>query len=185
MDWLKHLLKPIFIWVFFLSGLVILNCSDEFAKKWGIDVFRASGFKPIVGLVTILTGCYCGIQLLISIKNKIHLFWLRRKHYQEVIKSLKSISNQEKTILAYCVAMSYQTVTVSISNSTVCALCSRGLMERPSGYMNILSVTHTIPDFVWYYINVNRKTVFGDDLTSPEVIRDLKTAFEQVTGFYD
>lgn len=71
MDWLKHLLKPIFIWVFFLSGLFILSCSDEFAKKWGIDVFRTSGFKSIVGLVTILTGCYCGIQLLISIKRGI------------------------------------------------------------------------------------------------------------------
>ena len=183
MSWSKIIdvfkLKPIFFWVFFFSGLFILNCSDKLANKLGIEIFRAPGFKSLVGLVVIITGFFCGIQGLIFIKGKLSLLLFRRKHRTAILNDLKSISPQEKTILAYCMVKNLHTLFVPISNSTISALCQRGLMVRIGGN-NVLSFAHTIPDWVWEYMQSHQREVLDDDLTSPGVISILEQAYERL-----
>lgn len=171
--WLKDLivLKPLPASILFLACLIVLIIPDKFATFLAIREFRAQ-YRPWISILTIIAG----VTLLCHLIRYRFTQFKRWKMRREVIKQLFSLSPDERLILYFCIRNNSTTVYAPHGNSTLQALCSKGLMREGNGTGIILSWPYLIPQWIWKYLKQHSDNIFSEfkNLDQNELLEKVK-----------
>ena len=155
-EWLKVLqLKPRFLFGLGLVGMLLLFFPDGWAAKFG---FRSivENYRGWIGLGTIVSFAFWLVQLVPSWRQTRAL----KKHRQDVIHSLSSLSSEEAFLLGFCLHRNQRTLTLEMTHRAANALKAKGLLQMASGIGNQLAWAFTVPDFVWEHLCNNPQIIF-------------------------
>lgn len=107
--------------------------------------------------------------------SPIQKWWRRRTTRIQVTKYLKTLSSNERFILAYCLNQNQQSIKIGRVSSAADSLASKGLLEVAStaGLYNV----YNVPQMVWDQLKKHQAEVFPESF-----LRDMHTkrALEQI-----
>ena len=162
-DWLKVLqLKPRFLFAFWFFSVLILFMPVSLADKLGITQIRES-YRSWIGIATSGFFAIWIVQLWPSFKQ----WWRSRRQQSEILKFVKTLSEDERLLLAYCLDRNQQTVRVDMFSpmgAAAASLHQKGLMEPAEGLGSAIDWPYTIPTFVWKYLQAHKSRIVRPEL---------------------
>ena len=165
-DWLKAIqLKPRSLFGAFVFCALLLFTPAHILAKFGISI-QETGWQPVIGLICIGSFVFWIVQLIPHLQQARH----NRSYKQSILSKLKSLSDEEWTVLWYCLDQHHQTIRLSAVDKIATSLTSKGILYCPSGTYDITAWPYTIPDFLWNYLVKNKDQIFADiPLTEEDV----------------
>jgi len=161
-DFLKAIqLPPRFLFAAAAVGLLFLLMPEPWAEWLGIRVLR-EGIKGWIALAAACAFFFGWAQLVPSLLLQVR----RRRAKREMLKSLDSLSPDERVLLGYCAYRERRTVLLQLASAEGnCAhgLCQKGIMEEASGSGSILGWPFTISAEVWPAVLSRRDVLLGRD----------------------
>lgn len=152
MSWLRDALdviqlKPRFLFGIFLVGLLLVVLPGAAANVLGVTALRDQ-IRPWIAIATLAAFAFWLVQLWPIASG----WWQRRQHQKAIIARLDSLSEDERALLAYCLARNRSTLLLEANErwfNAATALCQKGLMQKATGVIDACAWPHTIRDFVW------------------------------------
>ena len=171
-DWLKVIqLKPRFLFGLRLVGTLLLFLPDGFAGSLGIKTIREN-YRGWIGIGTLAAFAFWLVQLIPEYKTARNT----NKRRDEVIRSISSLSSDERFLFAFCLNRNQQIVTLEITHRIAGALVAQNMIMA-SGVGNQLAWPFTVPDFLWQHIVANPQSIYaGMDPNDPQ----LQAAFQRL-----
>jgi hypothetical protein len=166
-------LKSLFIsFVLASLGWCVLLAPNSIAEPLGFTqirtnhiVFKDVPARTIVGLATAVFS----ISTLVLLAIQIWTWQSRKARETGVLNSLQFLSMGERVLLAYCVRMRVQAVSLEVTHADAEALRAKGILIR-GPVTNILAVPFIVNPIVWGRLIANPVLLFGDQAPdSPEV----------------
>lgn len=170
-------LKPRFLFGMWILGALILFMPIGIAETLGIGDIRES-IRPYLGLGTLAAFSFWLVQLIPHYRT----LRARQRYRANLLRTLDSISPEAWTLLAYCLEMNQQTITLEITDRTANALRAQGILRRAGGAASILAWPYTIHADVWEHLLRNRKEFMQNSpFTLPEVECRFRNLHHHIT----
>lgn len=178
-DWIKVIqLRPRFLFGVFLITAFLLFAPSSLLSKLGISI-QETWWKPYIGYLCLGSFIFWIVQMWPKV-----IYWLDRKKYERtVINRLDSLSNEEWSIILYCLLKNQQTIIIPGIHSKASALVSKDILCYSRGSFSALAYPFLIPDFLWKYLNDNYESIcnkFDIPIDNPEKRESMISEFEQI-----
>lgn len=176
-DLLLQLALPVAI-----ASFVVVYMPEEMAQEQGLYEIQRDykGWFLIAGIIGLSSWA---ASFLKYTKNKWVSSSLRKKERHNIIESLSSLSEEENTLVGYCLLLNRRTITVPLINSVANSLVSKGLLIQARGGGNMLAWPYTIPDFVWIHLQIIKHEWFSaDDLMNDNLRQNYQAFYDQQRG---
>ncbi len=152
-SWWKSLqAKARYLFGVWLLGLLLLGLPVPWSDFLGITTLRES-FRGYIGFVTLAAFVFWVIALIPFVE--------RRLARRRILQNLRSLSDGEKRILAYCLLHDQRTIAREVGDPSAVALCNKGLLSQAGGLIDMAKIPFTIPMFVWVRLQQD-KSVLGN-----------------------
>ncbi|MBE0449071.1 MAG: superinfection exclusion B family protein [Actinobacteria bacterium] len=143
-----------------ISG-ALLFFSESWLERIGLDSF-AKDNRQWLGLTFLVCIILWGVAVISDcwgwLSNKI----FQRKVEKHIIRRLNSLTEDEKQILRYYIAMNTRANMLKVDDGVVQGLVADRIIYRSASMGNILEgFAHNITDLVWDYIHENPKILQG------------------------
>ena len=176
-DWLRIFeLRPKYIFGLWLLGCLVLFLPKNMTDAMGITP-TIDPYRGWIGIATLGAFVLWLIQLQPwePVAN-----WYRgyelHKHFQ---LTLDNLSEEERILLAYCIARKQKTIHLSATNPIATSLRDKGFFEIVPGFMKYRAVPYAIPLPAWEELLAQKHLLLPkEDWNSPVV----QQAFEQIEG---
>lgn len=174
-DWLKVFdLKPRFAFSVWLFSLILIVLPQSTLKYLGIDQI-VEGFKPWISLLGIAFLILWFVQL--APWNLVINFYNEQSLKKNFAKSLETLSEIERMIVAYCIERKAQTIHLNAGHPIASSLRAKGFLRILPGMSSLEAVPYYFPHQIFSLLTDNR------DLILPaETWKDpaLKETFDQL-----
>jgi len=158
-DYLDKLLKTLNLEPRFLLGLSIFGYVLLSNPYW---IIYNMGLQPLVNeyrawiaFITLFTTIFFFIQLIPWVKDKITF----RQYKKKLLNELKSLSQEEKVLLLYCIEKNQKTISLPISHSVANRLKSKGIVEMDNGSGNATAWAFNINDIIWQKLQKDKSVL--------------------------
>jgi hypothetical protein len=167
-DWLKIFeLKPRFLFAIWVIGALFLYLPVQTKDTIGITEFITT-YRTFIGIATIVAFVLWIIQLepweiIFDLLNE-------KRFNKEFSAKIDDLSDEERILLAYCIARKKQTIHLTVNHSVATSLRAKGFLNYIDGIFNSHSTPFTIPSFVWKELqNHKNELLEKDDWENPKV----------------
>jgi len=151
----------------------LLFSSEKTLKQLSVFEFTQN-YRPIIGLVLIVTVPLFLVSIFADTFSFIRDWWRKRKYYRKMTERLNSLTEDEKQILRFYFANETRANTLRIDDGVVQGLVSEGIIYRSASLGNMLDgFAHNISDFAWNYLYGNPHLLEG----STNTYRTDKTSY--------
>jgi len=158
-------LAPRYFIAFGIIAAFLLFSSEKTLKHLSVFEF-AQNYRPVIGLVLIVTVPLFIVSIFTDVFTVIRNWWRERKYYREMTERLNRLTEDEKQILRYYFAKETRANTLRIDDGAVQGLVSEGIIYRSASVGNMVEgFAHNISDFAWNYLYVNLHLLEGSTNT--------------------
>ncbi len=141
---------------------VLLFVEDDIAKTLGIYNFTQN-YRQWLGIALIATSSLVIIDWSIKISMVIRDIAFRIKRKKSILKSLHSLTEEEKQILRYYLCKQSKSNVLRIDDGIVNGLVAKGIIFRAANQGNLVEgFAHNINQLAWDYLDVNLGLLDGE-----------------------
>jgi len=148
---------PVAIFMAFL-----LFCPDSILKDIGIKDFINDNRKYIWLIFLFSTILYLYEKSKVFIKYSLVTI-NKKKNLRMAINNLNSLSNEEKSVVYYCLRDNRTTVYATCINSTMVSLTNKRIFHIPFGMYSKMKTPYEIDTKIWNYLNKNKDRFCSDE----------------------
>ncbi len=158
-------LAPRYFIAFGIIAAFLLFGSEKILKQLSVFEFTQN-YRPIIGLVLIVTVPLFLVSIFADTFSFIRDWWRKRKFYLKMTERLNSLTEDEKQILRYYFAKQTRGNKLRIEDGGVQGLVAAGIIYRSADLGSVLEgFAHNISDFAWDYLHIHPHLLEGNTNT--------------------
>ncbi len=143
-----------------VAGLLLFG-SPQLIENLGMTQF-AKDHRAVLGLIFLTASALVCVAFFSWVHQRNQRFWRKRKMRKTIFQRLHSLTEDEKQILRYYVALQTRSNTLRIQDGIVQSLVSAGIIYRSAGVGDMINgFSHNIGDTAWHYLNKNPELLIG------------------------
>lgn len=137
------------------AGLLLFP-PDNFLKTLGLDAL-VNANRPYIGTLFVVTLCLLTVSVLAAFAEFVKPWVTQALWIKQHVKRLRSLTPEEKAILAYYIENQTRSQALDYRSGTVNALVSERIIVRGSnvGYPGGFNFAYIIQPWAWEYLNEN------------------------------
>ncbi len=146
--------------VVLITGTLVFS-PDSWLKHLGLHSFTET-YRQWLGLAFLISITLSGVAAVAACSGWISTKLFKRRIRRHVIRRLNSLTEDEKQILRYYIAMNTRANMLKVNDGVVLGLVADGIIYRSASMGSIIEgFAHNITDFAWDYINANPQVLQG------------------------
>ncbi|KTS98349.1 superinfection exclusion B family protein [Pseudomonas parafulva] len=167
-DFLKFFLEllklaPRYFVAFGITAAGLIFMPPDWLERLGLENFVVQN-KQWLGLVLLISTMLWTVFIVASGCNALKRWIHRRRSCARTIRRLQSLTEGEKEILRYYLALGTRTNVLKVDDGVVQGLVSKGIIYRAASMGDLIEgFAHNITDLAWDYLHLHPEVLEGDN----------------------
>ena len=155
-------LAPRFIVALGLAAGALLFANDQLIKRLGLSEL-VQKYRFALGLTLVLSVSLICVLIVLFFLNAIKRWWRKRRGEKHIIRRLHNLTEDEKQILRYYIAMNTRASSLKYDDGVVQGLVHNSIIYQSSSLGNIVEgFPYNITDLAWDHLHENLHLLEGN-----------------------
>lgn len=158
-------LAPRYLIALGIMASFLLFIDEKLLKFIGVFEFAQSN-RPLLGLALVVTVALFAVSASADILSLVTGWWGKRRFYRHITDRLNRLTEDEKQILRFYIAMNTRANMLRIEDGVVQGLKSDCIIYQSASLGNLLEgFAHNINDHAWDYLHAHPQLLNGNTNT--------------------